>query len=92
MPWSRTLQTPTSQHEAWGSIFAFLAIVCVTISLTGIFARPMLVFAIPAIVLGVWCLRQRQIQLEFRWLAAGAFGIGVLWVVFWTVLLLTGHR
>ena len=91
MPWSRRLNTPTSQHEAWVSIFSFLAVVCVAISLTGIFARPMLLFAIPAIILGYWSLRQRYIQAEFRWLARGAFGVGVLWLLFWIVLLLTRH-
>ena len=92
MPWSRSLGTPASQHEAWVSIFAFLAVVCVAISLTGVFARPMLLFAIPAIILGYWSLRQRHIQTEFRWLGAGALVIGALWVLFWIVLLLTGHR
>ena len=92
MPWSRSLSTPASQHEAWVSIFAFLAVVCVAISLTGVFARPMLLFAIPAIILGYWSLRQRRIQTEFRWLGAGALVIGALWVLFWIVLLLTGHR
>lgn len=91
MPWSRTLNAPASQHEAWVSIFAFLAVVCVTISLTVIFVRPMLLFVIPAIVLGFWCVRQRQITTEFRWLAAGALGIGVFWSFLWIFLLLTGH-
>lgn len=91
MPWSRRLHTPASQREAWASILALLAVVCVTISLTGFLARPMLLFAIPALGLGYWCLRQRQIQIEFRWLALGAFGIGAVWVLFWIVLLLTGH-
>jgi hypothetical protein len=91
MPWSRSLTTPTSQHEAWVSIFAFLAIVCAAISLMALFARPALLFAIPAIIFGYWSMRQRQIQAEFRWLGIGAFGIGVLWLVFWIVLLLTGH-
>ncbi|HEX6541804.1 MAG TPA: protein kinase [Ktedonobacterales bacterium] len=94
MPWSRDLAPAASQQEAWVSIFAFLAVVCVAISLTGIFARPMLLFALPAVVLGYWSLRQRQIQSEFRWLAAGALGIGVLWVLFWIAMLLIGigHR
>jgi hypothetical protein len=92
MPWSRTLAVPASQHEAWVSIFAFLAIVCAAMSLMGLFARPMLLFVIPAIVLGYWSMRQRQIQSEFRWLGTGAFIIGLLWSVFWIALLLTGHR
>lgn len=92
MPWSRTLHAPASQREAWGSIFAFLAVVCVTLSLVGIFVRPMLLFVIPALVLGIWCLRQRQLHFEFRWLAAGACGIGSFWFVFWVALFLTGHR
>lgn len=91
MPWSRNLYPPASQHEAWASIFAFLSVVCVTISLTGLFARPMLLFDIPAIVLGYWCMRQRQIQSEFRWLAAGAVFLGIPWLIFWFVLLVTGH-
>ncbi|HEU5349415.1 MAG TPA: protein kinase [Ktedonobacterales bacterium] len=91
MPWSMRLYTPASQREAWGSIFALLAVVCVTISLTGFLARPMLLFVIPTLVLGYWCLRQRQVQMEFRWLAAGALGISVFWVFFWVVLLLAGH-
>jgi serine/threonine protein kinase len=92
MPWSRNLTVPTSQHEAWVSIFAFLAIVCAAMSLMTLFARPMLLFAIPAIILGYWSMRQRQIQSEFRWLGIGAFIIGSLWLVLWIVLLLTGHR
>ena len=92
MPWSRALRAPATQREAWASIFAFLALVCVALSLTGIFVRPMLLFVIPALVLGVWCLRQRQAHLEFRWLAAGACGIGSFWFVFWVALFLTGHR
>ncbi|HEY7340249.1 MAG TPA: protein kinase [Ktedonobacterales bacterium] len=91
MPWSRNLTVPASQHEAWVSIFAFLAIVCAAMSLMALFARPALLFAIPAIILGYWSMRQRQIQSEFRWLGVGAFIIGVLWLVFWIVLLLTGH-
>jgi hypothetical protein len=92
MPWSRNLTVPTSQHEAWVSIFAFLAIVCAAMSLMTLFASPMLLFAIPAIILGYWSMRQRQIQSEFRWLGIGAFIIGSLWLVLWIVLLLTGHR
>ena len=92
MPWSRTLRAPASQREAWGSIFAFLAVVCVTLSLTGIFIRPMLLFVVPALVLGIWCLRQRQLHLEFRWLAAGACGVGAFWFVFWAALFLIGLR
>jgi hypothetical protein len=37
-------------------------------------------------------MRQRQIQSEFRWLGIGAFIIGVLWLAFWILLLLTGLR
>ena len=92
MPWSGALRAPATQHEAWASIFAFLAVVCVALSLTGIFIRPMLLFVIPALVLGVWCLRQRHAHLEFRWLAAGACGIGSFWFVFWLALFLTGHH
>jgi len=92
MPWSRNLTVSASQHEAWVSIFAFLAIVCAAMSLMTLFARPMLLFAIPAIILGYWSMRQRQIQSEFRWLGIGAFIIGALWLVFWIVLLLTGQR
>lgn len=91
MPWSRNLTAPTSQREAWVSIFAFLAIVCAAISLMALFARPALLFAIPAIIFGYWSMRQRQIPPEFRWLGIGAFSIGVLWLVFWVVLLLTGR-
>jgi hypothetical protein len=91
MPWSRTLRAPTTQREAWVSILAFLAVVCVALSITGIFVRPMLLVAIPGIVLGLWCLRQRQIATEFLWLAAGALGIGAMWVVFWIVLLFLGR-
>lgn len=92
MPWSRNLSVPASQHEAWVSIFAFLAIVCAAMSLMALFARPTLLFAIPAIILGYWSMRQRQIQSEFRWLGIGAFILGVLWSVFWIVLLLIGYR
>jgi hypothetical protein len=91
MPWSRNLTAPASQHEAWVSIFAFLAIVCAALSLMALFARPALLFVIPAIVFGYWSMRQRQIPSEFRWLGISAFVIGVLWLVFWIVLLLTGH-
>ncbi len=91
MPWSRHLTMPASQHEAWVSIFAFLAIVCAAMSLVALFALPALLFAIPAIILGYWSMRQRQIQSEFRWLGIGAFIVGVLWLVFWIVLLLTGR-
>jgi serine/threonine protein kinase len=92
MPWSRSLSVPVTQHEAWVSIFAFLAIVCVAISLTGFFARPMLLFVLPALVLGYWSMRQGQVQPGFRWLAFGAFAIGLFWLGFWIVLLVTGHR
>lgn len=92
MPWSKNLNVPLNQREAWVSIFSFLAVVFLAISLTSFFARPMLVFAIPAIALGFWSMRQQQIQSEFRWLAAGAFGIGILLVLFWIVMLLLGHR
>ncbi len=91
MPWSRNLSVPASQHEAWVSIFAFLAIVCAAMSLMALFARPTLLFAIPAIILGYWSMRQRHIQSEFRWLGIGAFIVGVLWLALWIVLLLTGH-
>ncbi|HEX5548573.1 MAG TPA: protein kinase [Ktedonobacterales bacterium] len=91
MPWSRHLTVPTSQNEAWVSIFAFLAIVCAAMSLVALFALPALLFAIPAIILGYWSMRQRHIQSEFRWLGMGAFVVGVLWLAFWIVLLLTGR-
>lgn len=92
MPWSTNLTVPASQHEAWVSIFAFLAIVCAAMSLMALFARPTLLFTIPAIILGYWSMRQRQIQSEFRWLGIGAFILGVLWLAFWILLLLTGLR
>ncbi|HEY1389427.1 MAG TPA: serine/threonine-protein kinase [Ktedonobacterales bacterium] len=91
MPWSTNLTAPASQREAWVSIFAFLAIVCAAISLMALFERPALLFTIPAIILGYWSMRQRQIQSEFRWLGIGAFVVGVLWLVFWIALLLTGR-
>jgi serine/threonine protein kinase len=91
MPWSRTLNVSASQREAWVSIFAFLAVVCVTISLTALIARPMLLFALPAVVLGYWSFRQPQIQTEFRWLAVGAFVVGIVWILFWFVMLFTGN-
>ena len=91
MPWSKNLNNPLSQREAWVSIFSFLAVVFLTISLVGFIARPMLIFALPAIALGFWSMRQ-QIQTEFRWLAAGAFGIGMLWALFWIAMLLTGYH
>ena len=91
MPWSRHLTMPTSQNEAWVSIFAFLAIVCAAMSLVALFALPALLFTIPAIILGYWSMRQRQIPSEFRWLGIGAFVVGVLWLAFWIVLLLTGR-
>ena len=82
---------PTSQNEAWVSIFAFLAIVCAAMSLVALFALPALLFAIPAIILGYWSMRQRHIPSEFRWLGIGAFVVGILWLAFWTVLLLSGR-
>lgn len=91
MPWSRTTYEPATQREAWVSIFAFLAVVCLAISMTGIFMQPMLLFAVPAIALGFWCLRQRQISTEFRWLAAGALAIGASWLLFWAVILAMSH-
>jgi hypothetical protein len=91
MPWSRNLTVSASQNEAWVSIFAFLAIVCAAMSLVALFALPALLFAIPAIILGYWSMRQRQIQSEFRWLGIGAFIVGVLWLAFWIVLFLAGR-
>ena len=83
---------PVSQQEAWASILAFLAMVCVALSLTAPFFMAMLIFLPPALALSIWSLvtlRKAHAPLEFQWLASVTLGIGGLWLVVWLAELFT---
>jgi hypothetical protein len=91
MPWDLD---PSSEREAWASIFALIAVVCAAISLTGAFLRGTLVFLLPALILGHWSLAQRKDRSpqEFRWLAMAALVLSYLWLAFILLALLAGRR
>ncbi|HEV8193050.1 MAG TPA: protein kinase [Ktedonobacterales bacterium] len=91
MPWDII---PSSEREAWASIFALLAVVCSALSLTGAFMRGMLVFLVPALILGHWSLAQQKDRppQEFRWLAMAALVLSYLWLAICLLALVAGQR
>jgi serine/threonine protein kinase len=91
MPWDII---PSSEREAWASIFALIAVVCAALSLTGAFARGMLIFLLPALILGHWSLTQQKDRppQEFRWLAVAALMLSYLWLAICLLALIAGQR
>lgn len=83
------VQPPTTR-EAYGSIAGFLAVVCLTLSFVAPFARPMLLFLAPALLLGAWSVYQlrtlHETAREFRWLAYSALALGGIWFLVWLLL------
>lgn len=81
---------PPTRREAYGSIAAFIAIVCLTLSFLAPFARPTLLFLAPALLLATWSitlLREiRDTAREFRWMAISALVLGGVWLVIWLLL------
>ncbi len=81
---------PASAREAYGSVAGFLAVVCLTLSFVAPFARPMLLFLAPALLLAGWSVYQlrtiRETAREFRWLAISALALGGVWLVVWLLL------
>ena len=75
---------PATPQEARVSLSAFLAVVCVALSLTAPFSPLMAVFMAPGLTLGVWSLAhigETAAPREFRWLAAAALALGSLWLL-----------
>ena len=85
---------PSTEREAWSSIFALIAVVCAALSLTGAFTRGMLVFLLPALILGHWSLAQQKDRppQEFRWLAMAALVLSYLWLAIFLLALIAGQR
>lgn len=81
---------PPTQHEAWTSIFALLALVCCSLSLTAAFAPGMLIFLLPALIFGVWSTRYQAASAPwgFRWLARAAIVLSGVWLVLWVLVML----
>jgi len=81
---------PATTREAYGSIAGFLAVVCLTLSFVAPFARPMLLFLAPALLLAAWSVYQlrtiHKTAREFRWLAISALALGGVWFVVWLLL------
>ena len=75
---------PATPQEARVSLAAFLAVICVALSLTAPFSPLMAVFVAPGLTLGVWSLAhigETSAPHEFRWLAAVALALGSLWLL-----------
>jgi hypothetical protein len=86
-----SLGTTTPELEAWTSIASLLAVACLSLSLTAAFTRVMLLFVIPALLLGHWCLAQPRewMPREFRWLSLTAVAAGYTWIGIWLLVLMT---
>ena len=84
------LSATASELEAWTSIASLLAVACLSLSLTAAFAWIMILFVVPALLLGHWCLAQprERAPREFRWLSLTAVGAGYAWLILWLVLLI----
>ena len=75
---------PATAQEASVCLAAFLAVVCVALSLTAPFHAPMAIFALPGLALGAWSLvhiGETAAPHEFRWLAIGALALGSVWLL-----------
>ncbi|HEY8324454.1 MAG: serine/threonine protein kinase [Ktedonobacterales bacterium] len=75
---------PATPQEAQVSLAAFVAVICVALSLTAPFSAAMSVFAAPGLALGAWSLAhagETPAPREFRWLAIAALTIGGLWLL-----------
>lgn len=73
---------PATPQEALVSLTAFLAVVCIALSLAAPFAPAMTVFTLPGIALGIWSIahaEETNAPREFRWLAVGALLLGSIW-------------
>jgi serine/threonine protein kinase len=100
----RTVRTDL-EAEALATILALLALVCVSLSLLGLFLPPMQLFLLPGLGLALWTLGRlpakwlgayrMPLPHEFAWLAWSALGAGSVWVVIlaihWLVLLAGRH-
>ncbi|HEX8998208.1 MAG TPA: serine/threonine-protein kinase [Ktedonobacterales bacterium] len=85
-PWLTPLEhaAPATPREAQVCLAAFLAVVCVALSLTAPFNPPMAIFCAPGLALGAWSLAhmgETAAPREFRWIAAGALLLGSLWLL-----------
>ncbi|HEX6123552.1 MAG TPA: hypothetical protein VFY89_10350, partial [Ktedonobacterales bacterium] len=85
-----SLGASAPELEAWTSIASLLAVACLSLSLTAAFSSLMMLFVVPALLLGHWGLAQprERAPREFRWLALAAVAGGYAWIVLWLVLLL----
>jgi serine/threonine protein kinase len=92
VPWPGRWQTqPLFEVQAWASVLALLALVCISLSLTSAFLPWMLVFILPGLALGHWVVGFRVFEWtpwrampaprEFRLLAKGALGLGYFWLL-----------
>jgi hypothetical protein len=75
---------PATPQEAQVCLAAFLAVVCVALSLTAPFSPAMTIFALPGLALGAWSLAhidETAAPREFRWLAIAALALGSLWLL-----------
>lgn len=75
---------PATPEEAQVCLAAFLAVVCVIMSLTAPFTPIMTAFAAPGLALGAWSLAhngETAAPREFRWLAIFALALGSLWLL-----------
>ncbi len=75
---------PATMQEAQVSLAAFVAVICVALSLTAPFSGAMSVFVAPGLALGAWSLAhasETPAPREFRWLAIAALVVGGLWLL-----------
>jgi hypothetical protein len=75
---------PATPQEAPVCLAAFLAVVCVALSLTAPFSPAMTAFTAPGLALGAWSLARigkTSAPREFRWLAIVALTLGGLWLL-----------
>ncbi len=75
---------PATPQEAQVCLAAFLAVVCVALSLAAPFSPAMVVFALPGLALGAWSLAhvaETAAPREFRWLALAALALGSVWLL-----------
>ncbi len=75
-----------SQRETAGAFAAFLALVCLSLSLTAFFAHLMALFLAPTLLLSLAslsALHDLHGSREFWWLGICTLIMGVLWLVIW---------
>ncbi|HLY32647.1 MAG TPA: protein kinase [Ktedonobacterales bacterium] len=88
----RLAAEPPTKRESVGVFAAFIALVCLALSFTALFAHPMALFLAPSLglaSLSLLALHDANGSREFWWLALSALGMGALWLVIWSLVWLT---